>query len=220
MWWNNMNEEYNEVLPYDIMECEECDGIQSPIKPTNCSERWATIAYMKGMKQKNDDVYATTIAYYISFVMTGMGVSASSEYVYFKESLGDEIFIALNHVKNLPISEQKQKRTLWDMIFDIFYGGMRMAQQHEKTYAVATIPTPRSTKEELLRHGDSIHSAVVNLMKNMDITQEKQVHVPVEDIVRISLQLTWSEQKQWDKIPCKNHTQKLYWLLAGGEKKC
>ena len=128
-----MEAEYNSVLPFDITENWECSGINPPLKPSTCSERWATIAYLKGMEARNDNVYATAFAYYISLVMTGMGISATSEYVYFKESLEDIVFNLLSLVKEeRDLSEQEQKLLLWEEIYAVFYK-TDTARTHEKT---------------------------------------------------------------------------------------
>lgn len=213
MWWKNMEEEYDSVLPFDIVENWECSGINPPLKPANCSERWATIAYLKGMHAMNDNVYATTFAYYISLVMTGMGISATSEYVYFKESLEDVIFDALSRVKRMTMMKETwQKKKLWNTIFAIFYK-TDTAQAHEKTLKCGTLHIPRSMKTALKEKG-TVHKTIVSLMEDIDVTQEKRVIVPDEDKVQVTLQLTYSEQKEFNKIPGDTPTQKVYWLLS------
>lgn len=213
MWWNNMEEEYNTVLPFDIIEEWECSGINPPLKPSTCSERWATIAYLKGMHAMNDNVYATTFAYYISLVMTGMGISATSEYVYFKESLEDVIFDALSSVKRMTMMKETwQKKKLWNTIFAIFYK-TDTAQAHEKTLKRGTLHIPRSMKNALKEKG-TIHEAIVSLMSESDFTQEKRVIVPDEDKVQVTLQLTYSEQNEFNRIPGDSPTRKVLWLLS------
>lgn len=214
MWWQNMEEEYDSVLPFDIIEEWECSGINPPLKPSNCSERWATIAYLKGMEARNDNVYATAFAYYISLVMTGMGISATSEYVYFKESLEDIVFNLLNTVKQGAHSEQEQKLQLWDEIYAVFYK-TGTAQKHEKTLKCGTLHIPRSMKTALKAKG-TIHDAIVSLMEDVVVTPEKKVIVPSdEDKVQVTLQLTYSEQNRFfNLIPGDSPTQKVYWLLS------
>lgn len=214
MWWNNMEEEYNTVLPFDIIEEWECSGINPPLKPSTCSERWATIAYLKGMEARNDVVYATTFAYYISLVMTGMGISATSEYVYFKDSLADLILDILSNVKKRTddLPEIWQKKVLWKKIFAIFYK-TGTAQAHEKTLKCGTLHIPRSMKNALKAKG-TIHDAIVSLMKDVVVTPEKKVIVPSEDKVQVTLQLTYSEQKKFNQIPGDSPTQKVLWLLS------
>lgn len=214
MWWNNMEEEYDSVLPFDIVENWECSGINPPLKPSTCSERWATIAYLKGMQEMNDEVYATTFAYYISLVMTGMGISATSEYVYFKDSLADLIFDILSNVKKRTddLTEIGQKKVLWNKIFAIFYN-TGTAQAHEKTLKCGTLHITRSMKYALKAKG-TIHEAIVSLMKDVVVTPEKKVIVPSEDKVQVTLQLTYSEQKKFNLIPGDTPTQKVYWLLS------
>ena len=215
MWWNNMEEEYDSVLPFDIAEIVECSGINPPLKPSTCSERWATIAYIKGMQARNDNVYATTFSYYISLVMTGMGISATSEYVYFKDSLADLIFDILSNVKKRTddLTETGQKKVLWNKIFAIFYK-TGTAQAHEKTLKCGTLHIPRSMKTALKAKG-TIHDAIVSLMKDVVVTPEKKVIVPSdEDKVQVTLQLTYSEQnKFFNLIPGDSPTQKVYWLV-------
>ena len=214
MWWKNMEEEYDSVLPFDITEIVECSGINPPLKPSTCSERWATIAYLKGMEARNDNVYATTFAYYISLVMTGMGVSATSEYVYFKDSLADLIFDVLSNVKKRTddLTEIWQKKVLWNKIFAIFYK-TGTAQAHEKTLKCGTLHIPRSMKTALKAKG-TIHDAIVSLMEDVVVTPEKKVIVPDEDKVQVTLQLTYSEQNKFNLIPGDSPTQKVYWLLS------
>lgn len=214
MWWKNMEEEYNTVLPFDIAEIVECSGINPPLKPSTCSERWATIAYLKGMQEMNDNVYATTFAYYISLVMTGMGISATSEYVYFKDSLADLIFDILSNVKKRTddLTEIGQKKVLWNKIFAIFYK-TGTAQAHEKTLKCGTLHITRSMKYALKAKG-TIHEAIVSLMKDVVVTPEKKVIVPSEDKVQVTLQLTYSEQKKFNLIPGDTPTQKVYSLLS------
>ena len=215
MWWQNMEEEYDSVLPFDIIEEWECSGINPPLKPSNCSERWATIAYLKGMQARNDNVYATAFAYYISLVMTGRGISATSEYVYFKESLEDIIFNLLSRVKEeRDLSEQEQKLLLWEEIYAVFYK-TDTAQAHEKTLKCGTLHIPRSMKNALKAKG-TIHDAIVSLMKDVVVTPEKKVIVPSdEDKVQVTLQLTYSEQNRFfNLIPGDSPTQKVYWLLS------
>lgn len=214
MWWKNMEEEYNTVLPFDIVENWECSGINPPLKPSTCSERWATIAYLKGMEARNDVVYATTFAYYISLVMTGMGISATSEYVYFKDSLADLIFDILSNVKKRTddLPEIWQKKVLWKKIFAIFYQE-NTAQAHEKTLKCGTLHIPRSMKNALKAKG-TIHEAIVSLMKDVVVTPEKKIIVPSEDKVQVTLQLTYSEQKEFNRIPGDSPTQKVLWLLS------
>lgn len=213
MWWKNMEEEYNTVLPFDIVECWECSGINPPLKPSTCSERWATIAYLKGMEEMNDNVYATTFAYYISLVMTGMGISATSEYVYFKDSLADIIFDTLTNVKNrTDLRETGQKKLLWNKIYAIFYQE-DIAQAHEKTMKCATLHVPKSMKNTLRNEG-TVHKTVVSLMRENDFTQEKRVIVPSDEKVQVTLQLTYSEQKEFNRIPGDSPTQKVLWLLS------
>ena len=214
MWWNNMEEEYNTVLPFDIIEEWECSGINPPLKPSTCSERWATIAYLKGMEARNDVVYATTFAYYISLVMTGMGISATSEYVYFKDSLADLILDILSNVKKRTddLPEIWQKKVLWKKIFAIFYQE-NTVQAHEKTLKCGTLHIPRSMKNALKAKG-TIREAIVSLMKDVVVTPEKKVIVPAEEKVQVTLQLTYSEQNKFNLIPGDTPTQKVYWLLS------
>ena len=214
MWWNNMEEEYDIVLPFDIAEIVECSGINPPLKQSNCSQRWATIAYLKGMEARNDNVYATTFAYYISLVMTGMGISATSEYVYFKDSLADLIFDILSNVKKRTddLTEIGQKKVLWNKIFAIFYK-TGTAQVHEKTLKCGTLHIPRSMKNALKAKG-TIHDAIVSLMKDVVVTPEKKVIVPAEEKVQVTLQLTYSEQNKFNLIPGDSPTQKVLWLLS------
>ena len=213
MWWKNMEEEYDSVLPLDIAEIIECREINPPLKPSTCSERWATIAYLKGMEARNDNVYATAFAYYISLVMTGRGISATSEYVYFKESLEDIVFNLLSLVKEeMDLSEQEQKLLLWEEIYAVFYK-TDTAQAHEKTRKCATLHIPLSMKNTLRKEG-TVHKTVVSLMSESDFTQEKRVIVPDEDKVQVTLQLTYSEQKKFNLIPGDSPTQKVYWLLS------
>lgn len=214
MWWNNMEEEYNTVLPFDIIEEWECSGINPPLKPSNCSERWATIAYLKGMQARTDVVYATTFAYYISLVMTGMGISATSEYVYFKDSLADLILDILSNVKKRTddLPEIWQKKVLWKKIFAIFYQE-NTAQAHEKTLKCGTLHIPRSMKNALKAKG-TIREAIVSLMKDVVVTPEKKVIVPSGEKVQVTLQLTYTEQKKFNRIPGDSPTQKVLWLLS------
>lgn len=213
MWWKNMAEEYDTVLPFDIVENWECSGINPPLKPSTCSERWATIAYLKGMHARNDNVYATTFAYYISLVMTGMGISATSEYVYFKESLEDVIFDALSSVKRMTMMKETwQKKKLWNTIFAIFYK-TDIACAHEKTMKCGTLHIPKSMKNALKAKG-TIHEAIVSLMKDVVVTPEKKIIVPSEDKVQVTLQLTYSEQNEFNRIPGDSPTQKVLWLLS------
>ena len=214
MWWKNMEEEYNSVLPFDIAEIVECNGINPPLKPSTCSERWATIAYLEGMQARNDNVYATTFAYYISLVMTGLGVSRGSEDIYFKDSLADLIFDILSNVKKRTddLTEISQKKVLWKKIFAVFYK-TGTAQAHEKTLKRGTLHITRSMKYALKAKG-TIHEAIVSLMSESDFTQEKRVIVPDEDKVQVTLQLTYSEQKKFNLIPGDSPTQKVYWLLS------
>ena len=214
MWWKNMEEEYDSVLPFDITEIVEGSGINPPLKPSTCSERWATIAYLKGMQTRNDNIYATTFAYYISLVMTGMGISATSEYVYFKDSLADLILDILSNVKKRTddLPEIWQKKVLWKKIFAIFYQE-NTAQAHEKTLKCGTLHIPRSMKTALKAKG-TIHDAIVSLMKDVVITPQKKVIVPDEEKVQVTLQLTYSEQKKFNLIPGDTPTQKVLWLLS------
>ena len=216
MWWKNMEEEYDSVLPFDIVENWECSGINPPLKQSTCSERWATIAYLEGMQARNDNVYATTVAYYISLVMTGLGVSCGSENIYFKDSLADIIFDILSNVKKRTddLTETGQKKVLWNKIFAIFYK-TGTAQAHEKTLKCGTLHIPRSMKNALKAKG-TIHDAIVSLMKDVVVTPEKKVIVPSdEDKVQVTLQLTYSEQNRFfNLIPGDSPTQKVYWLLS------
>lgn len=214
MWWNNMEEEYDIVLPFDIAEIVECSGINPPLKPSTCSERWANIAYLKGMQARNDVVYATTFAYYISLVMTGMGISAGSEYIYFKDSLADLIFDILSNVKKRTddLTETGQKKVLWNKIFAIFYN-TGTAQAHEKTLKCGTLHIPRSMKNTLRKEG-TVHKTVVSLMEDVVVTPEKKVIVPDEEKVQVTLQLTYSEQNRFNLIPGDSPTQKVLWLLS------
>ena len=214
MWWKNMEEEYDSVLPFDIAEIVECSGINPPLKPSTCSERWATIAYLKGMEARNDNVYATAFAYYISLVMTGRGISATSEYVYFKDSLADLIFDILSNVKKRTddLTEIGQKKVLWNKLFAVFYK-TGTAQAHEKTLKRGTLHIPRSMKNALKAKG-TIHDAIVSLMEDVVVTPEKKVIVPDEDRVQVTLQLTYSEQNKFNLIPGDSPTQKVLWLLS------
>lgn len=210
-----MDEEYDSVLPFDIAEIVECREINPPLKPSTCSERWATIAYLEGMQARNDNVYATTFAYYISLVMTGLGVSCGSEDIYFKESLADLIFNILSNVKKRTddLTETGQKKVLWNKIFAIFYN-TGTAQAHEKILKCGTLHIPRSMKTALKAKG-TIHDAIVSLMEDVVVTPEKKVIVPDEDKVQVTLQLTYSEQNRFfNLIPGDSPTQKVYWLLS------
>ena len=214
MWWKNMEAEYNSVLPFDIAEIIECREINPPLKPSTCSERWATIAYLKGMQARNDNVYATTFAYYISLVMTGLGVSCGSEDIYFKDSLADLIVDILYNIKKrtADLTETGQKKVLWKKIFAVFYK-TGTAQAHEKTLKCGTIHIPRSMKNTLRKEG-TVHKTVVSLMEDVVVTPEKKVIVPDEDKVQVTLQLTYSEQNRFNLIPGDSPTQKVYWLLS------
>ena len=214
MWWKNMEAEYNSVLPFDIAEIVECREINPPLKPSTCSERWATIAYLKGMQARNDNVYATTFAYYISLVMTGLGVSCGSEDIYFKDSLADLIVDILYNIKKrtADLTETGQKKVLWKKIFAVFYK-TGTAQAHEKTLKCGTIHIPRSMKNTLRKEG-TVHKTVVSLMEDVVVTPEKKVIVPDEDKVQVTLQLTYSEQNRFNLIPGDSPTQKVYWLLS------
>ena len=210
-----MEEEYDSVLPFDIAEIVECREINPPLKPSTCSERWATIAYLKGMQARNDNVYATTFAYYISLVMTGLGVSCGSEDIYFKDSLADLIFDVLSNVKKRTddLTETEQKKVLWNKIFAIFYK-TGTAQAHEKTLKCGTLHIPRSMKTALKAKG-TIHDSIVSLMEDVVVTPEKKVIVPDEEKVQVTLQLTYSEQNRFfNLIPGDSPTQKVYWLLS------
>ena len=209
-----MEEEYDSVLPFDITEIVECSGINPPLKPSTCSERWATIAYLEGMQARNDNVYATAFAYYISLVMTGRGISAGSEYIYFKDSLADIIFDILSNVKKRTddLTEIGQKKVIWNKIFAVFYK-TGTAQAHEKTLKCGTLHITRSMKYALKAKG-TIHEAIVSLMSESDFTQEKAVIVPDEDKVQVTLQLTYSEQNKFNLIPGDSPTQKVLWLLS------
>lgn len=212
MWWNKMEEEYTDILPLKTRKLLKTSKFTSPIFPTTCSERWANIAYLKGMQTMEDEVYASAFAYYISLVMTGMGISATSEYVYFKESLEDIVFNLLNTVKQGTHSEQEQKLHLWDEIYAVFYK-TDTARAHEKTVKCATLTIPACMKKPLRKEG-TVHKTIVSLMSNIDVTQEKKVIVPSEDKVQVTLQLTYTEQKKFNKIPGDSPTQKVLWLLS------
>lgn len=213
MWWKNMEEEYNDILPLETKKLWKTSKFTRPIVPTTCSERWATIAYLKGMHAMEDEVYAAAFAYYISLVMTGMGMSATSEYVYFKESLEDVIFDALSSVKRMTmLKETWQKKKLWNTIFAIFYQE-DTAQAHEKTIKCGTLHIPVRMKTALKEKG-TIHEAIVSLMSENDFTQEKRVIVPSDEKVQVTLQLTYSEQKEFNRIPGDSPTQKVLWLLS------
>ena len=213
MWWQNMAEEYTDILPLKIRKLLKTSKFTSPIFPTTCSERWANIAYLKGMQTMEDEVYATAFAYYISLVMTGMGISATSEYVYFKESLEDIVFNLLSLVKEeRDLSEQEQKLLLWNEIYAVFYK-TDTARTHEKTMKCATLHIPVSMKNTLRKAG-TVHKTVVSLMSESDFTQEKRVIVPDEDRVQVTLQLTYSEQKEFNRIPGDSPTRKVLWLLS------
>lgn len=207
-----MAEEYTDILPLKIRKLLKTSKFTSPIFPTTCSERWANIAYLKGMQTMADEIYATAFAYYISLVMTGMGISATSEYVYFKESLEDIVFNLLNTVKQGTYSEQEQKLQLWDEIYAVFYK-TDMACAHEKTMKCGTLHIPKSMKNTLRKEG-TVHKTIVSLMSNIDVTQEKKVIVPDEDKVQVTLQLTYTEQKKFNRIPGDSPTQKVLWLLS------
>lgn len=213
MWWNNMEEEYTDILPLKTRKLLKTSKVTSPIFPTTCSERWANIAYLKGMQTMEDEIYATAFAYYISLIMTGMGISATSEYVYFKESLEDIVFNLLNTVKQGTHSEQEQKLQLWNEIYAVFYK-TDIACAHEKTLKCGTLHIPRSMKNALKEKG-TIHEAIVSLMlSNLDVTQEKKVIVPSGEKVQVTLQLTYTEQKKFNQIPGDSPTQKVLWLLS------
>lgn len=213
MWWNNMEEEYNDILPLETKKLWKTSEFTRPIVPTTCSERWATIAYLKGMQTMEDEVYATAFAYYISLVMTGMGISATSEYVYFKESLEDIVFNLLSLVKEeRDLSEKEQKLLLWNEIYAVFYKTVT-ARAHEKTMKCATLHVPKSMKNTLRNEG-TVHKTVVSLMRENDFTQEKRVIVPSDEKVQVTLQLTYSEQKEFNRIPGDSPTQKVLWLLS------
>lgn len=207
-----MEEEYTDILPLKIRKLLKTSKFTSPIFPITCSERWANIAYLKGMQTMEDEIYATAFAYYISLVMTGMGISATSEYVYFKESLEDIVFNLLNTVKQGTHSEQEQKLQLWDEIYAVFYK-TDTARTHEKTRKCATLHIPLSMKNTLRKEG-TVHKTVVSLMSASDFTQEKRVIVPDEDKVQVTLQLTYSEQNKFNLIPGDSPTQKVLWLLS------
>ena len=213
MWWSNMAEEYTDILPLKTRKLLKTSKLTSPIYPTTCSERWANIAYLKGMQTMEDEIYATAFAYYISLVMTGMGISATSEYVYFKESLEDIVFHLLYLVKEeRDLSEQEQKLLLWNEIYAVFYKTVT-ARTHEKTMKCATLHIPVSMKNTLRKAG-TVHKTVVSLMSETDFTQEKKVIVPSGDKVQVTLQLTYSEQKKFNRIPGDSPTQKVLWLLS------
>ena len=214
MWWSNMEEEYTDILPLKIRKLLKTSKFTSPIFPTTCSERWANIAYLKGMQAMEDEVYAAAFAYYISLVMTGMGISATSEYVYFKESLENVIFDALSSVKRMTMMEETwQKKKLWNKIFAIFYK-TDIACAHEKTLKCGTLHIPKSMKNALKEKG-TIHEAILYLMlSNLDVTQEKKVIVPSGEKVQVTLQLTYTEQKKFNQIPGDSPTQKVLWLLS------
>lgn len=208
-----MEEEYTDILPLKIRKLLKTSKFTSPIFPTTCSERWATIAYLKGMQTMEDEIYATAFAYYISLVMTGMGISATSEYVYFKESLEDIIFNLLNTIKQKNLPEQEQKLLLWDEIYAVFYKTDR-ACAHERTMKCGTLHIPKSMKTALKEKG-TIHEAILYLMlSNLDVTQEKKVIVPSGEKVQVTLQLTYTEQKKFNRIPGDSPTQKVLWLLS------
>lgn len=208
-----MAEEYTDILPLKTRKLLKTSKFTSPIFPTTCSERWANIAYLKGMQAMEDEVYAAAFAYYISLVMTGMGISAASEYVYFKESLEEVIFDALSSVKRMTMMEETwQKKKLWNTIFAIFYK-TDTAQAHEKTLKCGTLHIPVSMKTALKEKG-TVHKTIVSLMSESDFTQEKKVTVPSEDKVQVTLQLTYSEQKEFNRIPGDSPTQKVLWLLS------
>lgn len=208
-----MAEEYTDILPLKTRKLLKTSKLTSPIYPTTCSERWANIAYLKGMQTMEDEIYATAFAYYISLVMTGMGISATSEYVYFKESLEDIVFHLLYLVKEeRDLSEQEQKLLLWNEIYAVFYKTVT-ARTHEKTMKCATLHIPVSMKNTLRKAG-TVHKTVVSLMSETDFTQEKKVIVPSGDKVQVTLQLTYSEQKKFNRIPGDSPTQKVLWLLS------
>lgn len=208
-----MEEEYNDILPLETKKLWKTSKFTSPIFPTTCSERWATIAYLKGMHAMEDEVYAAAFAYYVSLVMTGMGISATSEYVYFKESLEGVIFDALSSVKRMTmLKETWQKKKLWNTIFAIFYQE-DTAQAHEKTLKCGTLHISQRMKTALKKEG-TVHKTVVSLMSENDFTQEKKVIIPSEEKVQVTLQLTYSEQKKFNQIPGDSPTQKVLWLLS------
>lgn len=206
-----MAEEYTDILPLKIRKLLKTSKFT--IFPTTCSERWANIAYLKGMQTMDDEVYAAAFAYYISLAMTGMGISATSEYVYFKESLEDIVFNLLSLVKEeRDLSEQEQKLLLWNEIYAVFYK-TDTARTHEKTMKCATLHIPVSMKNTLRKEG-TVHKTVVSLMSETDFTQEKKVIVPSEEKVQVTLQLTYSEQKEFNRIPGDSPTRKVLWLLS------
>lgn len=208
-----MEEEYTDILPLKTIKLWKTSKFTRPLFPTTCSERWATIAYLKGMHAMEDEVYATAFAYYISLVMTGMGISATSEYVYFKESLEDIVFNLLSLVKEeRDLSEKEQKLLLWNEIYAVFYKTVT-ARAHEKTMKCATLHVPKSMKNTLRNEG-TVHKTVVSLMSENDFTQEKKVIVPSDEKVQVTLQLTYSEQKKFNLIPGDSPTQKVLWLLS------
>lgn len=142
-----------------------------------------------------------------------MGISATSEYVYFKESLEDVIFDALSSVKRMTMMKETwQKKKLWNTIFAIFYQE-DTAQAHEKTLKCGTLHIPRSMKTALKKEG-TVHKTVVSLMSETDLTQEKRVIVPSGEKVQVTLQLTYTEQKKFNRIPGDSPTQKVLWLLS------
>ena len=97
-------------------------------------------------------------------------------------------------------------------LFAIFYN-TGTAQAHEKTMKCGTLHIPRSMKNALKAKG-TIHDAIVSLMKDVVVTPGKKVIVPDEEKVQVTLQLTYSEQNKFNRIPGDSPTQKVLWLLS------
>lgn len=191
---------------YNILEDTPLEEIGKVlITPISCSDRWGCYAYMKMMQATNDEVYSACFSYYISLIMTDMGMSATAEEVLFKESLLDHIFHVVHDAKQEYLDETQQKKACYKVLFAEFKEGL---PEHERK-AFKYNAKINDKIYNLLSENGNINKTLISYMKN-----ESDLHVVNNNPARqVSIYLTWSEEKLYEQYKGDSATEKVVNIL-------
>lgn len=201
IFFENAQEEYTIIEDTPLKEIGEV-----PVTPITCSDRWGCYAYMKMMQATSDEVYSSCFSYYISLIMTDIGMSATAEEVYFKEALMDHVFHVVHDARNEENNETKQKIMCYNTLFNEFKEGL---QKYERKVFEYNAKVNDKIYNILSKNGN-INQTLISYMKN---NKDPEMVVNTNPTKQISIYLTWSEEKLYGRYLGDSATEKVVSIL-------
>lgn len=206
IFFENTEEEYTIIEDTPLEEIAEEQNIEMPVTPISCSDRWGCYAYMKMMQATGDEVYSMCFAYYIPALMTDMGMSATAEEIYFKESLLDHVFHVVHDTKKEYTDETQQKKECYHQLFDEFKKGL---PEYERKAFEYNARISDEIYDVLNKNGNKTEALIMFMNDEEDIPHVAN-NPPLK---QFNFKLTWSEEKLYEQYKGDSATEKVVAIL-------